>query len=72
MVFGVTNMFDNLLSLGAEKAAEKEYDQIMNIATAASRTPSLEHFILHTLPSGEKLAGKEYAVPHMDASQPQP
>jgi hypothetical protein len=53
---------------GPDAAAEKEAQQLINIATAASRISSLEHLILHTLPAGEKLSGKGNFVPHMDAS----
>ena len=36
----------------------------MNIAMAASRIKELEHLIMHTLPSGVKMA--DIYVPHMD------
>lgn len=39
---------------------------MLTIASAARKTAGLEHFILHTLPSGEKLAGKDYICPHWD------
>lgn len=68
-MFGVTTMFEDLMALGSEKASKKEFDQIMNIATAASRVEGLEHFVMHTLPSGRKLRGEEYHVPHMDVCQ---
>lgn len=54
------------MTLGQQGAGEKEYDQILTIARAAQATPSLEHFVLHTLAAGEKLAGKEYVCPHWD------
>ncbi|KAK3070132.1 hypothetical protein LTR53_010991 [Teratosphaeriaceae sp. CCFEE 6253] len=63
-VFAVTNMFDNLMELGQDGAAEREYTQLMAIAHAADQTSTLEHLILHTLPAGQKMA-KIY-VPHMD------
>ncbi|KAK5701498.1 hypothetical protein LTR97_004313 [Elasticomyces elasticus] len=65
-VFAVTNMFDNIMELGQEGAGEKEYNQMMKIAEAAGKTSTLEHLVLHTLPSGEKMAGKGFYVPHMD------
>ena len=40
--------------------------QMLTIASAAQKTSSPEHFIIHSLPSGEKLAGKEYICPHRD------
>ena len=55
-----------MLEKGALAAAKKETQQLVNIATAADRIETLEHLILHTLPSGEKLGGKEHYVPHMD------
>ena len=67
-IFGVTNFWEYLLDLGAMAAAKKETQQLVNIATAANRIASLEHLILLTLPSGEKLGGKENYVPHMDVS----
>ena len=51
-----------------EHAAERETRQLVNIAIAAGETASLEHLVLHTLPAGEKLAGKGNLVPHMDVS----
>ncbi|KAM0710758.1 hypothetical protein Q7P35_001496 [Cladosporium inversicolor] len=65
-VFGVTNFFEYMLEKGALAAAKKETQQLVNIATAADKIETLEHLILHTLPSGEKLGGKEHYVPHMD------
>lgn len=65
-VFGVTNFFEYMMEKGALAAAEKETQQLVNIATAASKISTLEHLVLHTLPSGEKLGGKDYYVPHMD------
>ena len=63
-IFAVTN-FWNHFSLGAEAAANAETQEIINIATAASRTTSLEHFILSSSPSGQKTAGR--MIPHMDS-----
>jgi len=47
-------------------AAKKETQQLVNIAAAADRIKTLEHLVLHTLPSGVKLGGKEHYVPHLD------
>jgi hypothetical protein len=65
-IFGVTNFWEYMLELGAMAAAKKETQQLVNIAIAANKIPSLEHLVMHTLPSGEKLGGKY--VPHMDVS----
>ncbi|KAK5123032.1 hypothetical protein LTR85_003598 [Meristemomyces frigidus] len=65
-IFAVTNFWDHVLALGQTGAGEKEYSQCSTIASAASNTAGLEHLVLHTLASGEKLAGKEYISPHWD------
>lgn len=65
-IFAVTNFWEHIQTLGDHGAGQKEYDQILRIASAAGKTASLDHFVLHSLPSGEKLAGKDYLVPHWD------
>ena len=67
-IFGITNIFEHLLETTPEDAAEREKQQIVNIASAANEIPTLEHLVLHTLPAGEKLAGDGAFVPHMDVS----
>lgn len=68
-IFGITNIFEYLLvEKTPEDAARRETQQLVNIAIAAGETASLEHLVLHTLPAGEKLAGKGNFVPHMDVS----
>ena len=59
-------MWEYIMALGQIGAGEKEYEQCLALASAANKTAGLEHFILHTLLSGEKLAGKEYIVAHTD------
>lgn len=67
-IFGLTNIIEYFFHATPKAAAERETQQILNIATAASRTSTLEHYVQHTLPSGEKMAG--IYVPHMDVSLP--
>jgi hypothetical protein len=38
----------------------------MNIARAASKTPTVEHFIMSTLPPASQVSGGKLKVPHMD------
>lgn len=38
----------------------------MNIARAASKTPTIEHFIMSTLPPAGQVSGGKLKVPHMD------
>ena len=44
-IFGMTNFWEHLMSLGADGAGKKEHQQSLNIASAASKTTSLEHFV---------------------------
>lgn len=62
----MTNFWDYLMQLGQAGAGEKEFNQMLTIARAAQKSSTLEHFIIHTLASGEKLAGKDYICPHWD------
>ncbi|KAK5130563.1 hypothetical protein LTR08_001943 [Meristemomyces frigidus] len=66
VVFAVTNFWEHLVALGQEGAGQREYAQCLALATAASKTVGLEHFVLHTIASGEKLAGKAFMCPHWD------
>jgi hypothetical protein len=54
------------MTLGADGAGQKEYDQSVKIASAANKTASLEHFDFQTMTAGEKIAGKEYFCAHWD------
>lgn len=62
----MTQFWEYILQHGAEKAGETEYDQGVKLANAASRTPSLEHYIFATLPSASKATNGKIHVPHMD------
>ncbi|TKA74598.1 hypothetical protein B0A55_05430 [Friedmanniomyces simplex] len=67
VIFALTSQFwEHLMTLGQQGAGEREYEQLLTIARVANHTPSLEHLVLHTLASGEKLAGPEYVCPHWD------
>jgi hypothetical protein len=66
-VFAITNFWLHIVSHGNVGAGEKETPEILNIAKAASQIPTLEHFILHSLPSAAKVAGPGYYVPHTDS-----
>ncbi|PNY27047.1 NmrA-like family domain-containing protein 1 [Tolypocladium capitatum] len=66
-VYGVTDFFEPFTKHGPEKAVEIESAQGINLAKAASKTASLEHFIWSTLPNGGRLTGGKYLVPHFVA-----
>ncbi|EMC93490.1 hypothetical protein BAUCODRAFT_243345 [Baudoinia panamericana UAMH 10762] len=64
-VFSVTNFWEHL-ALGADAAGEKEATQAFNIALAASKIPTLQHYVFSTLPSATELTKGQRPVPHMD------
>ena len=66
-IYGVTDFFEPFANNGPEKAVEIEVAQGINIAKAASQTPSLEHFIWSTLPNGARVTNGKYQVPHFGA-----
>ncbi|KAK4035439.1 hypothetical protein C8A01DRAFT_48334 [Parachaetomium inaequale] len=69
-VFAVTNWWEPFLFGGktAWEAGEIEERHGMNLARAAARTPSLEHYLWSTLPGAkQRFLGKGgLEVPHMD------
>jgi hypothetical protein len=67
VIFGVTDFFEPFAKTDAEEALKVEYGQGVNIASAASKTSSLEHFIWSTLPDSRKISNGEYIVPHFEA-----
>ena len=54
------------MALGQEGAGKKEYDQLLNVASAANKTPTLEHLIMHTLTSSERIGKPDYHCAHWD------
>lgn len=58
IVYGVTKMVRGAIS--------REVLQGKNIANAAARVTTLEHFIWSSLPSASTVSGGKLAVPHMD------
>jgi len=65
-IFGVTDFFEPFASQGPEKAMEIETAQGINIARAASKTTTLEHYIWSTLPNGSRNTNGKYVVPHFE------
>ena len=49
-----------------DREGEIEYEQGIHMAEAAAATPTLEHYIWSTLPSGEIATGGKIRVPHAD------
>ncbi|KAK5686589.1 hypothetical protein LTS10_002709 [Elasticomyces elasticus] len=66
-VFCVTNFWEHLgHGLDADAAGEKEASQAFSIALAASKVPTLEHYVFSTLPSALRFTKGQRSVPHMD------
>ncbi|KAK5709160.1 hypothetical protein LTR17_020036 [Elasticomyces elasticus] len=66
-VFCVTNFWEHLgRGLNADAAGEKEASQAFSIALAASKVPTLEHYVFSKLPSALELTNGQRPVPHMD------
>lgn len=63
----MTNFWEHLGSgSSADEAGEKEAKQAFNVALAASKTSTLEHYLFSTLPNATQLTKGERPVPHMD------
>src|SRR2546429_3550056 len=54
VIFGTTDFFEPFVKAGPKEAMEVEYRQGVNIASAASKTSTLEHLIWSTLPDSRK------------------
>lgn len=62
----MTDFFEPFAKHGPEVALKHEVAQGINLANAASKTPSLEHYIWSTLPNGKELTKGKYVVPHFE------
>jgi hypothetical protein len=60
----MTNFFGYFPQMSAEEAMSIEAKQGINLANAAMKTPTLEHYIWSTLPDISKISGGKYKVPH--------
>ena len=63
----MTNFFEPFAAHGPEKAIEIETQQGLNLAKAASKTTTLEHYIWSTLPNAPRISGGKYDIPHSAA-----
>ncbi|AEO60047.1 hypothetical protein MYCTH_2308852 [Thermothelomyces thermophilus ATCC 42464] len=66
-VFAVTNWWEALFSGKSQwEAGEIEERHGMNLARAAARTPTLEHYLWSTQPSAKRRLPGRLETPHMD------
>ncbi|KAM6516755.1 hypothetical protein FALCPG4_014928 [Fusarium falciforme] len=65
-IFLVTLYWEFIGEHGLDGAGEQEVTQFKNLALAASKSPTLEHLVLSTLPPASKSSGGKFKVPHSD------
>lgn len=66
-VFAVTNWWESLFSGKSQwESGEIEERHGMNLARAAAKTPTLEHYIWSTQPSAKRALAGKLEAPHMD------
>ena len=63
----MTDFFEPFSTAGPEKAIEIETAQGLNLARAAAKTTTLQHYIWSTLPNGSKITNGKYNIPHFVA-----
>jgi NmrA-like family len=66
-IYAITDFFEPFAANGPEKAIEIESAQGINLARAASKTSTLEHYIWSTLPNGSRLTNGKFQIPHFAA-----
>jgi hypothetical protein len=66
-IYGVTDFFEPFAKGGPEEAQRVEVQQGKNLANAAAKTSTLEHYIWSTLPNGVKISNGKYLIPHFEA-----
>ncbi|KFY97937.1 hypothetical protein V500_01855 [Pseudogymnoascus sp. VKM F-4518 (FW-2643)] len=65
-IYAVTDFMQPFGKYGPEVALKGEVAQGINLANAASKTSTLEHYIWSTLPNGKELSGGKHIVPHFE------
>jgi hypothetical protein len=66
-IFAVTDFFEPFGSSGPEAAIKIESAQGINLARAASKTPTLERYIWSTLPNSKRISNGKYIIPHFES-----
>ncbi|KAH7152641.1 hypothetical protein EDB81DRAFT_867995 [Dactylonectria macrodidyma] len=67
VIFGISDYYDSFFTQGWQKSMEIEYAQGTNMAKAAAKVSTLEHYIWSTLPFSSKATGGAVIVPHFEA-----
>lgn len=63
----MTNFLETFSADGPYAAIVVEGQQGRNLATAASKTKTLQHYIWSTLPDAKKISKGKHVVPHFEA-----
>jgi hypothetical protein len=66
-IFAVTDFYETFRKTNPWIAMDTEYRHGTNLAKAAIKTATLEHYVWSTLPSGYKTSGGKCFVPHFEA-----
>lgn len=66
-IYAVTDFFEPFAKSGPEGGMEVEVQQGKNLANAAAKTSTLQHYIWSTLPNGSQISNGKYLVPHFEA-----
>jgi len=66
-IYGITDFFEPFAKGGPEEGQRVEVQQGKNLANAAVKTSTLEHYIWSTLPNGVKISNGKYLIPHFEA-----
>jgi uncharacterized protein YbjT (DUF2867 family) len=67
VIFAITDYYENFWTEGWEKSMDIEYTQGTNMAKAASKVPTLEHYLWSTLPHSTRITEGKAIVPHFEA-----
>lgn len=67
VIFAITDYYENFWTEGWQKSMDIEYTQGTNMAKAASKVATLEHYLWSTLPHSTRITEGKSIVPHFEA-----
>jgi hypothetical protein len=65
-IYAVTDYWAGFMTQSVEELIELEARQGINLAKAASQTPSLKHFVWSTVPDNVKISGGKHPISHFE------
>jgi hypothetical protein len=66
VIFAVTDFYETFRETNPWIAMETEYRRGTNLAKAAMKTATLEHYVWSTLPSSYKISNRKFFIPHFE------